>query len=109
MTSVEEVRPRGRPRPQETIDRDIRILKHLRSEGARTRNQLAEDLGLSKTKTYLALDRLRRQGLVRTCTTPAKPVPEDVVPVESVNGDEGPKRELRKDIVWSSDVEAPCP
>lgn len=109
MTSVEEVRPRGRPRPQETKDRDKLILRHLRSVGARTRNQIAEDLGITKTKTYLALDRLRRGGLVRTCTTPAKPVPENVVPVESVNGDEGPKRELRKDIVWSSDVEEPCP
>lgn len=109
MTSVEEVRPRGRPRPQETIERDFKILEYLKSSGPKTRNQLAEDLDLSKTKTYLALDRLRRQGLVRTCTTPAKPAPEDVVPVESVNGDEGPKRELRKDIVWSSDVEAPCP
>ena len=35
-------RPRGRPRPQETIDRDRRILEHLKESGPLTRNQIAD-------------------------------------------------------------------
>lgn len=84
MTEVK--RPRGRPRPQHTIDRDARILAHLRTHGPQSRNALAEALGLDKTVTYLALDRLRRSGEVRTCSDTAGPT-----------------------TLWSSEVNAPCP
>jgi hypothetical protein len=55
---------RGRPRPAETIRRDETILQLLRDNpDGRMRNDLAEMMNLNKSKTYLSLDRLRRQGL----------------------------------------------
>lgn len=62
-------RPRGRPRPPETIQRDAMILKLLTDLGPQTRNAIAEGLGIEKVKVYLSLDRLRREGLIRTCTS----------------------------------------
>ena len=79
-------RPRGRPRPEETINRDAAVLAHLQLHGPQSRNQLAESLGLSLTITYLSLDRLRRDGKVRTCADTAGPT-----------------------TIWSADVGAPCP
>lgn len=79
-------RPRGRPRPQETIERDAAVLAQLKLNGAQTRNQLSESLGLSKTVTYLALNRLRDQGQVRICA-----------------GQGGP------DVLWTTEVNQPCP
>lgn len=79
-------RPRGRPRPQATIDRDEKILAVLESRGPQSRNALADALGLDKTITYLALDRLRRDGRVHTCADTSGP-----------------------STLWSSSVEAPCP
>jgi DNA-binding transcriptional regulator LsrR (DeoR family) len=58
-------RPRGRPRPQETIDRDAAVLAHLRLTGPQTRNQLAESLGVERSRIWLSLDRLRKDGLVQ--------------------------------------------
>ena len=83
--TTEEKRPRGRPRPQETIERDRMILSLLRTDGPKPRNAIAEELGLDKTIVYLALDRLRRAGLVRICADTAGP-----------------------GAVWSADVEQPC-
>lgn len=60
-------RPRGRPRPQETIERDNKIMELLRERGPLTRNALAEALDTPPVKIWLALDRLRKAGLVRTC------------------------------------------
>lgn len=85
MPEQETKRPRGRPRPQATIERDERILSYLNTGGPKSRNQLAEELGLDKTITYLALDRLRRAGRVRTCADTAGP-----------------------STLWSSEVDAPC-
>lgn len=79
-------RPRGRPRPQETIERDRKILKVLRDSGPRSRNQLAEELGEEKVKVWLALDRLRRDGLVRTCA-----------------------KTSGAGLLWSAEVDRPCP
>lgn len=79
-------RPRGRPRPQATIDRDARILAYLNKNGAQTRNTLSEKLRLPKTVTYLALDRLRRAGQVRVCAHEGGP-----------------------GVLWSSDMEGSCP
>lgn len=55
---------RGRPRPAETIRRDETVLSLLRDnpDGLR-RNDVAEMMGLNKSRTYLSLDRLRRLGL----------------------------------------------
>lgn len=63
MTAQE--RPtRGRPRPAETIRRDETILAMLRDNpNGLMRNDIAERMKLNKSKTYLSLDRLRRQGL----------------------------------------------
>lgn len=55
---------RGRPRPAETVERDAKILDMLREHpDGLLRNDIAEDMGLNKSKTYLSLDRLRRRGL----------------------------------------------
>ena len=83
----DRTKPRGRPRPQETIDRDNRILEHLRANGAQTRNALADALNEPRTKVWLSLDRLRKDGLVRKCTS-------------SGEGSE---------MVWTSEVNQPCP
>lgn len=79
-------RPRGRPRPQETIDRDNAVLAHLRLNGPLTRNQIAESLGEDKGKVWLALDRLRRGGLVTLCGAQGGP-----------------------DATWTTEVNVPCP
>ncbi|MFH8805303.1 winged helix-turn-helix transcriptional regulator [Streptomyces sp. NPDC017936] len=67
MTVTAQERPaRGRPRPQETIERDRQILDLLKDNpGGLTRNDIAEMMGLEKVKTYLSLDRLRRDGLAQ--------------------------------------------
>lgn len=55
---------RGRPRPAETKRRDETILQLLKDNpGGLMRNDVAEMMNLNKSKTYLSLDRLRRQGL----------------------------------------------
>lgn len=80
-------RPRGRPRPKETIERDRRILEHLRANGPMTRNALADALGEERSKTWLALDRLRRDNRVRLCTSAAS----------------------GSDMLWTTEVTQPCP
>jgi len=80
-------RPRGRPRPQETIERDQRILAYLKENGPRTRNDLADALGEERSKTWLSLDRLRRENKVRLCAS-ASPGP---------------------DMLWTTEVTEPCP
>lgn len=77
---------RGRPRPPETIARDEAVLALLRSRGALSRNRIAEALGEEKVKVWLALDRLRRDGLVRICAKTAGP-----------------------GLLWSAKVDEPCP
>lgn len=78
-------RKRGRPRPTENIERDNRIEKILQEEGPMTRNDLADLIRLSYSLTYLALDRLRKQGRVRRCL------------------------QDRGLTVWTTEVETPCP
>lgn len=58
---------RGRPRSEETIQRDETVLRTL-TEHARTKEQLAQDLGLKDTHVYLSLWRLRRDGKVEKVT-----------------------------------------
>jgi predicted transcriptional regulator len=85
---MSEQRPRGRPRPQETIDRDRKILERLRAQGPQTRNALAEDLGENKSRVWLSLNRLRNDGLIRKCTSAA---------------------EGSSEMVWTAEVDQPCP
>lgn len=67
MNMTAQERPqRGRPRPAETIRRDETILQLLRDNpDGLLRNDIAEMMGLNKSKTYLSLDRLRRRGLAK--------------------------------------------
>lgn len=81
----ERKRKRGRPRPTENIERDNRIEKILQEKGPMTRNDLADLIRLSYSLTYLALDRLRKQGRVRRCL------------------------QDRGLTVWTTEVETPCP
>ncbi len=84
MTDNDKPR-RGRPRPAEAIERDERIRGLLDDQGPQTRNQIAEKLTITHSLTYLALDRLRKQGVVKRCLLP--------------DGS----------TVWSTDTESPCP
>lgn len=67
MTVTAPQRPRrGRPRPAETIERDRKILGLLKANpDGMARNAIAEEMGLEPVKTWLALDRLRGQGLAK--------------------------------------------
>lgn len=58
---------RGRPRPENTVQRDEAVLAKLREAGAEgmTRDQLAEKLAVQSSHAYLSLFRLHRDGLVR--------------------------------------------
>ena len=76
---------RGRPRPEEAIQRDAMIRACLADLGPLTRNQLRDATGLTGTIVYLSLSRLRREGKVKLC-----------------QGTAGNR-------VWSTDVSGPCP
>lgn len=77
----------GRPRPQETQERDRRVFDHL--IGGKTVEAIATELGLERKLAYLSLYRLRREGLVQRArengahiwakTVPAE-APADAVP-----------------------------
>jgi DNA-binding IclR family transcriptional regulator len=85
MTTAEEPRRRGRPRPDDSIARDAKILALLDQQGPSTRNEISSRLGVSTSLTYLALSRLRDQGQVKRCLQ-----------------DDGSS-------VWSAGVGSPCP
>lgn len=61
----ETSRRRGRPRSQETIQRDTEVLKALRDGGPQTKEQLVEYMKLKPSLVYLALWRLKRTGEVQ--------------------------------------------
>ena len=64
--SEETARRRGRPRPDETINRDELVLTRLREAGvAMTRDEVAQAAELTPAKAYLSLWRLRRDGHVQ--------------------------------------------
>ena len=54
---------RGRPRPQETMERDGKV-KDLLADGPKTTQQLAESLGVANGIAYLSIYRLKRDGSV---------------------------------------------
>jgi len=58
MTTTDERRSHGRPRPEETIQRDQAILDRLRQEGPQTTGQLAEALSVRESLVDVALGRL---------------------------------------------------
>ena len=64
---MSEVKRRGRPRSQETIDRDAAIVRLLKTEGPMPRRKISDRLGINWSRTYLALERLRNEGRVKTC------------------------------------------
>jgi predicted ArsR family transcriptional regulator len=76
---------RGRPRPEDTIERDRQVLDLLIEEGPLPRNQIADRLGTTHTLAYLALTRLRNRGLVKRCL------------------------EQDGSSIWSTGVGSPCP
>lgn len=60
------VRRRGRPRPQETIQRDDQLVQVLQKSGeSMTKYELAKVLRVSPSIVYLALRRLKADGRVR--------------------------------------------
>lgn len=59
-------RRRGRPRPQETIQRDHQLVRVLReADESMTKYELAEVLRVTPGMAYLALRRLKAEGLVQ--------------------------------------------
>jgi len=66
MSADMKKRGRGRPRPQAVIDRDKRLVE-LVNERPHSRAELATILGITESQVYLALSRLRGDGLVRRC------------------------------------------
>ncbi len=55
---------RGRPRDPGVIERDERVLGVLSTEEAKTKSQIAGELGLEPNVVYLSLWRLNKAGLV---------------------------------------------
>jgi len=76
--------PKGRPRSPDTIARDDAILELL-ATGARTRNAIAHELGITKSLTSIAINRLKAAEKVRRCI--------------AENGEN----------VWTTATEEPCP
>lgn len=56
---------RGRPRDPGVIERDERVLGALSTTEAKTKSQLAGELGLEPNIVYLSLWRLNKAGLVQ--------------------------------------------
>lgn len=54
---------RGRPRPQEVIDRDEKVYEAIPADGA-TRDEIADETGYELSEVYLSLFRLKRDGWV---------------------------------------------
>jgi hypothetical protein len=60
----EAPRRRGRPRSQETLERDGQVLTALRDGGPKTKEQLVEELVMKPQLVYLSLWRLKRDKSV---------------------------------------------
>lgn len=91
-------KPRGRPPGHSGArKREDSILAALEQhpEGL-TRNALAQSLGEPTMKVWLALDRLRNRGLVRTCA-----------PVPVVSEVEGRTVRQGRQVIWSLGEQCP--
>lgn len=73
-------------RPPAVTDRDERVFSYLQDHGMSSRNKIADDLGLTRSLTYLSLYRLREAGRAKRC------VAQDT-----------------DDLLWTIAVEEPCP
>jgi len=63
---------RGRPRPDETVQRDEAVFGQVQAAGAEgvTRDKVAADIGLQPNQVYLSFFRLKRDGrIVRSSGT----------------------------------------
>ena len=56
---------RGRPRPDDTVARDEKVLAHIQGAGAQTRAQIATALEMEGKQVYLSLYRLHRDGKIQ--------------------------------------------
>ena len=84
MTETEVSTHRGRPRPQETLERDEQVYQLL-TRGPLTKSDIAEKLGIEQKQVYLSLFRLRRDNHVRRSaggTEDSKSHTWEVVPQE---------------------------
>lgn len=64
MASTTKTKPkRGRPRPQEVIDRDEEVYEAI-EDGGSTCEEIADVLGIEPNLVYLSLYRLRRDEWV---------------------------------------------
>jgi predicted ArsR family transcriptional regulator len=63
MTEAPEKSRRGRPRPQNTVDRDEQVHQLLK-KGGLTKTEIADKLGIAAGEAYLSLFRLNKQGRV---------------------------------------------
>lgn len=59
-----DAKGRGRPRPEVTLERDAKVLDHLKNAGPQTRKQIVEATGILGNEVYLSLYRLKRDGEV---------------------------------------------
>lgn len=84
MTEDTGAARKGRPRSPETIARDNAIMQLLKT-GPKTRNALAASLGISKSLTSIAINRLKDAQMIKRCV-----------------GDEG-------EPLWTAKIEEPCP
>lgn len=64
-TETEATGRRGRPRDPGVIERDERVLGALSADEAKTKSQIAGELGLEPNVVYLSLWRLHKAGLVQ--------------------------------------------
>lgn len=74
---VQVRRPRGRPRPQETIARDAEVLRVIEElGGSATKRAVVDALGVDLGLAYLSLIRLRRAGRIERVPggNPTRPV-----------------------------------
>jgi len=60
-------------RPPAVTNRDEHVYQYLKENGSKSRNEIADALGISRSLTYLSLDRLRRSNPPRAkrCLTEA--------------------------------------
>jgi predicted transcriptional regulator len=73
-------------RPEHVRTRDQLVYDYLAEHGSSSRNTVADELGLSRSLTYLSLDRLRKGGQVKRCMA-----------------------EDSNDLLWTAAVSEPCP
>jgi hypothetical protein len=73
-------------RPEPVRRRDQDVLQYLTDHGPSSRNTIADELGLSRSLTYLSLYRLREGRKAKRCVSTTT-----------------------NDLLWTAAVEEPCP